>query len=167
MKQKILLSIALLSILSADTVTLNGKVEVASIVGFDQSEIANASYQTATNTFKDITIDSSLAFNEYFEVLKNIYAKSNTSNDLEMRIQSSTNKGRLEHDNGDTITMKYTVAGTAVNIAGETWVTIPTTENILSTINDGFKAKSRYRIQPDQYAGTYSTTLQISIRAKL
>jgi hypothetical protein len=167
MKKHILLGMTLLTLLDANTITLNGKVEVASVVGFNQAEVESLAYQTGTNTFNAIEINSALIFDEYFKIVKNIYAKSNSSDDLEIRLESANYGGQLQATGGNSIAMKYTIDGTVIDMAGETWVTIPTTVNTLTTITDGFKARSKTPISSAQPAGDYSVILNVTVRAKI
>ena len=166
MKHKLLLGLVLINLLEAGTMTLVGKIEVASVVGFDQAEITSSSYNTGVNTFKQISINNTLSSGVYFEVLKNIYAKSNSSADLEMQLDSSNFGGQLQSAGGNAISMAYHVNGTKMTLA-TTWVTIPTTQNTVTTLTNGFQAKSKNAIPVSQPAGDYSVVLEVSIRAKL
>jgi len=167
MKKNILFGMSLLTLLNANTITLNGKVEVASVVGFDKAEVESLSYQTDTNTFNAIEINRALELDEYFRIVKNIYAKSNSSDDLEIRLESNNYGGQLQAAGGNSIAMKYTIDGTVLDIGGETWVTIPTTVNELTTLTDGFKARSKTPISTAQPAGDYSVILNVTVRAKI
>ena len=167
MRKNILFTMTLFTMLQANTITLTGKVEVASIVGFDQAEVESLNYQTDTNTFKAIEINNALELDEYFTITKNIYAKSNSSDDLEIRLESANFGGQLQAAGGNSIAMKYKIDGTVIDMAGETWVTIPTTINQLTTLNDGFIARSKTPISIYQPAGDYSVILNVTVRAKI
>ncbi len=168
MKKHILLGMTLLStLLNGNTITLNGKVEVASVVGFNQAEVESLSYQTNTNTFNAIEINRALVFDEYFKITKSIYAKSNSSDDLEIRLESDNYGGQLQASGGNSISMKYTIDGTVLDMEGETWVTIPTTINEVTTLTDGFEARSKTPISSAQPAGDYSVVLNVTVRAKI
>ena len=167
MKKNILFGMTLFTMLNANTITLTGKVEVASIVGFNQAEVESLNYQTNINAFNAIEINNALELNEYFTITKSIYAKSNSSDDLEIRLESANFGGQLQATGGNSIAMKYTIDGTVIDMDGETWVTIPTTINQLTTINNGFTARSKTPISTYQPAGDYSVILNVTVREKI
>jgi len=167
MKKYILLGMTLLTLLDANTITLNGKVGVASVVGFDQAEVESLAYQTDTHTFNDTLLIGSIAFDEYLTFTKSIYAKSNSSDDLEIRLSSDNYGGQLQASGGNSISMKYTIDGTVLDLEDETWVTIPTTINEVTTMTDAFEARSKTPISSAQPAGDYSVVLNVTVRAKI
>ncbi len=167
MKKNILVSMLLVSILHANTISLTATIDVASVVGFNQAEVESLSYQTNVNTFKAIEINSALNLEEYFTITKSIYARSNSSDDLEIRLDSANFGGQLQASGGNSIAMRYKIDGTIIDMAGATWVTIPTTINQLTTLTDGFKARSKTPISSAQPAGDYSVILNVTVRAKI
>jgi len=167
MKYKLLSLLAFISILHANTITLTGKIETSSVVTFDKSNITSLAYQNNTHIFDAIEVTKLLVVGQRFKVIKDIYTKSNFSNDIEIRLSSSNRNGRLESTNGDKIPMNYTINGTKVKIKNESWVALPSNINSVTKIKRGFKAKSKKIIKATQPNGTYSVVLNVTIRAKI
>jgi hypothetical protein len=168
MKKFLLLGVGLIGVLTAGTITLNGNVEVVSIVGFDKTEVESSIYNTNTNTFKAVEISTTLASGQKFVVNKNIYAKSNSSDNLEMHIETTNFRGGLLSPNG-FIEMQYKIRNQSISVlpGNSSWIEIPTTAHETTTLTNGFEAKSKNTIQAEQQAGEYSIILNVTIRAKI
>lgn len=153
----------LTTVLFASDIIVKGKVEVASIVGFDMSDVTSTPYTTGTNTFLDGEISAIANLNEKFHIKQTIYVKSNSASGLEMSLSAPDGYGDLKNGRY-TINVNYKLMDSSITMDGSDWKTIPTTTNTVTTLTDKFEVIQINNTTSDQVAGTYKATITATIR---
>ena len=155
--------------LVADTITLEGEVQPASVVSFTKADVSGATLSSNTHTFVDAVIDDiPLILGQKFNIVKNIYVKTNTNRPLLMSLEALGDpNGQLVKDGFNKIRVDYKLMGNAYTVLDGTVTKTLTNAPLDGTGNEvgTFEMKQHYYTPGDAEAGTYSNSLKVTITA--
>ena len=155
--------------LFADTITLEGAVQPASIVSFTKADVSGATLSSNTHTFIDADIDDiAINIGQKFNIVKNIYVKTNTNRPLLISLEALGDpNGQLVKDVFNKIRVDYKLMGNAYFPIDGT-----ETRTLTNIALDGmgnevgtFEMKQHNFTPGDAEAGTYSNSLRVRITA--
>ena len=173
MKKIILLTTLIATTMWSDTITINGTIPPAAIVGFDTPITENLVDNTFT--FKDIVIDigSIPLGSKIAPVTKQIYAKTNSSTGTTIQIVDHTNpnlgflSGHLVDElKSNLVAMKYKLKGSAYSIKNHPTVELTSGTNDGSSSIGTFVIEQKNNTSSDQPEGHYGVVFDVIIAAQ-
>ena len=149
---------------AANQIALTAQIGSKALVGFSDLSSASVSGETfVDDALNSLDFGTENAGDTHGSITRPIYVSTNNSAGVSMTISDNANSGSLKHSSGDdTIGMGYSFDGTDIALG--------TSFNVATSINAGSTSVGDMIFTPsasasDIAAGTYSTTLTVTIAA--
>lgn len=146
-----------------DQIDLTGVINTTVVAGFVEVSGETGAGVFINNAANSVDFGAIDAGGTFAAVTKPIYVKTNNRSGATMTLTDSDNSGNLVESGGDTIQVVYTFGGSNI--------TLGSSFDLTRSVNAGSKSVGDLVIKPssttaNQTAGTYSTTLAVTIAAK-